>query len=357
MRRAAPAEDHWQPRVEVDGFLQASRTNHRGYGTITRYSVMTDDGMEREVIHGRSAPANAGRLGPTLTVGTAPPLSLGPEGLTMHFLMKSMAAGVDGIVFGPERTPLDVKDRDAMAVTAGLVSFPRFGVVAHDICDRITAHDGVDLDHMLWNGVSLGAMKGIAFAAAASLRNRRVIYSQFVAPAGPNPMEQPTNAQLRRFQRSEMGGMLRLSGELMAHDIGKQMLRLNFNVARATQPGLMMRYARSMPTDRVSNVFTAAWRNAVISGDAGVIANELPVDQLATFELYDRDEASNPSGWAPRLEHVVSDRIRIVVRHGHHVDALRLGNQADRARRIGYVVRQVRRGVGVDELTHPYKTD
>ena len=47
-------------------------------------------------------------------------------------------------------------------------------------------------------------------------------------------------------------------------------------------------------------------------------------------------------------------RSAIVVKHGRHTDALRIPHQTDRARRIGRVLRQIRDGVPLDELTHPY---
>jgi len=345
--------ERWSPAVALDDVTLTRRTEHARFGSISRYSVTTDDGMEREVIHGRSSVTKPGSpFG--LTIGTAPPLSLGPEGVVMHFLMKSMEAGLDGIVFGPERSHPDVTEVDEMHELASTLTFARTAHVSHLVCDHLAAATSADLEHMLWTGVSLGAMKGIAFGAFAPSRGRRMVYSQFVVPVCPYPIEPPSDDDLKRFNRSEFGAMIRLSSELLAHDMRSRVFRLNHNVARALRPGLVVRYARSVPRDSVSNIFTTGWRDAVVSGDAGLAATALPPNDLATFELFDLDEGYTTQDWTRRLGERLGDRIRIVERHGRHTDALRLSHQNDRGRHLGRLLRQVRAGVPIDELTHPY---
>ena len=182
--------DRWAPTVGLDDVLLTRRTEHARFGSISRYSVTTDDGMEREVIHGRSSVTKPGSPF-RLTIGTAPPLSLGPEGVVMHFLMKSMEAGLDGIVFGPERSHRDVTDPGEMHALASTFTFARTAHVSHLVCDHLAATTSSDLEHMLWTGVSLGAMKGIAFGAFAPSRGRRMVYSQFVVPVCPYPDRTP----------------------------------------------------------------------------------------------------------------------------------------------------------------------
>jgi hypothetical protein len=347
----ADLERRWAPQVALTSVSVTRRTHHRHFGTVTRYAVTTDDGIEFEVIHGQSTVHR--NLPMPLTIGTAPPLSLGPEGLIMHFLLKSMETGLDGIVFGPELAARS-RDADAIRALASQMSFPRTAHVSHLVCDHLAKTTDTDLSHMLWTGVSLGAMKGITFAALAPERGRKMVYSQFVVPVCPFPQPLPSAEELRRFSRTELGAMIRLSSGLVAHDMRRRMFSVNPNVLRAVRPGLMARYARSMPRDSVSNVFTEAWRSAVVSGDAGVAATKLPADRLATFELFDHDEGGPAAAWRLRLEGKLGGSIRMIVKRGRHTDAMRLSNQTSRARHIGRVLHQLRDGVPVEELTHPY---
>jgi hypothetical protein len=346
---------HWSPTTQLVGLERTRTTNHRRYGTITRYRAVRNDGVECEVIHGQ---ALRERMSPTqsahLTVGTAPPLSLGPEGLLMHFLLKSMDAGLDGIVFGPERSTSEARDETAVRAAARGITFPSTAHVSHLICDRLATETSTDLATMLWTGVSLGAIKGITFVATAPEHGRTIAYSQFVVPASPNPQPFPTEEELRRFMREEIGAMARVSAELLAHDMRDRMFSLNQSVLRSVRPGLMMRYAKSVPRDSVSRIFTEAWRNAVVTGDAGVAASALPTDRLVTFELYDADAAGPVAEWQERLREVSGTSIRVVVKHGHHTDSLRLSNQRERARHIGKILAAVRAGTPIAELTHPY---
>lgn len=345
--------DRWAPSTRLDAVELNRRTDHRRFGSISRYSVTTDDGMEREVIHGRSSVDKPGTPFP-LTIGTAPPLSLGPEGIVMHFLMKSMEAGLDGIVFGPERSHPDISDRDEIEALAAQVSFARTAHVSHLVCDHLAESESTDLGNMLWTGVSLGAIKGIAFSAFAPKRSRKMLYSHFVVPVCPFPIDAPSDEELKRFTRSELGAMMRLSAEVLAHDVRSRVFRLNQNVLKAVRPGLSLRYAQSVPRDSVSNIFTAGWRDAVVTGDAGVAATQLSSDDLATFELFDGDDGYTTEAWQERLSGVLGDRVRIIERGGRHTDAMRLSHQNDRGRHLGRMLRQLRAGTSVDELTHPY---
>ena len=349
-------DQRWSPTVGLSDLELTRRTNHR-YGTISRYRGTTDDGIERAVIHGQSIHRlSVSRRSPEavhLTIGTAPPLSLGTEGLVMHSLLRSMESGVDGIVFGPERSPTSVRDVDEARALAREMTFPKCARVSHLVCDHLSRTTSTDLEHMLWTGVSLGAMKGIAFAAFAPMHGRKMVFSQFVVPACPYPRALPTDDELRRFTHDEFGALIRLSAELLAHDLRKRMFTLNQNVARAMRPGLVVRYARSAPRDSVSNLFTEGWRDAVVSGDAGVAATRLPADRLATFELFDDDEGGPCDEWSRRLDGKLGNAIRIDVKPGRHTDALRLSNQMARARQVASLVQQIRDGVPVDELTHP----
>jgi hypothetical protein len=346
----------WAPGIQLVEVEPTRRTDHGRYGTIERYRVLTDDGIEREVIHGRSTTRRD--RGPVhLTVGTAAPLSLGPEGPVMHSLLKAMERGLDGIVFGPERSPDHVTDHAEVERLASTMSFPMCAHVSHLVCDHLAETTSTDLSNMLWMGVSLGAMKGLTFAAFAPVRRRRVVYAQFVVPVCPFPQAPPTEEELKRFTRGERGAMVRLSAGLLAHDMRSRMFQLNQNVARALRPGLTMRYLRAMPRDSVSNLFTEGWRDAVVSGDAGVAASRLPAGELATFELYDRDEGYTTADWRRRLGDVVGDRVLIVEKRGRHTDALALPNQNERERNIGRVVRAIRQGVPIEEIEHPYRRD
>lgn len=345
--------DRWSPGMQLAEVEPTRRTHHGRYGTIERYRVLTDDGIEREVIHGRSTTKRD--RGPVqLTVGTATPLSLGPEGPVMHSLLKAMEHGLDGIVFGPERSPDNVSDQTEVERLASTMSFPMCAHVSHLVCDHIAETTSTDLSNMLWTGVSLGAMKGLTFAAFAPVRGRRVAYAQFVVPVCPFPQARPTEGELKRFTRGERGAIVRLSAGLLAHDMRSRMFQLNRHVARSLRPGLTMRYLRAMPRDSVSNLFTEGWRNAVVSGDAGLAASRLPDDELATFELFDRDEGYTTEDWRRRLGDVLGDRVRIVEKRGQHTDALALPNQEARERHIGRVVRAIRSGVPIEEIEHPY---
>jgi hypothetical protein len=340
---------------QIVEFEPTRSTNHARYGTITRYAAVTTDGMEREIIHGQAlARHRSPNESAHLTIGTAPPLSLGPEGIVMHFLLKSMEAGIDGIVFGPERSRRGVEDESEIRAIAKQITFESSALANHLVCDRLAERASTDLGTMMWTGVSLGAMKGITFATSAPERGRTMVYSQFVVPACPNPQALPTEAELRKFQRDELGAMARLSAELLAHDLRDRMFELNRSVARSMRPGLLVRYARSMPRDSVSRIFTEAWRAAVVSGDAGIAASRLTAERLATFELFDHDEAGPVDAWRDKLAHVLGESVRIVVKRGHHTDSLRLSHQRDRARHIGRVIHAVRAGTPIDELVHPY---
>ena len=339
----------------ITEFEPTKSTNHARYGTITRYNVATTDGIEREVIHGQTlAKHRSPSQSAHLTIGTAPPLSLGPEGIVMHFLLKSMEAGIDGLVFGPERSRRGVNDESEIRAIAKQITFQSSALANHLVCDRLANRASTDLSTMMWTGTSLGAMKGITFAAAAPERGRTMVYSQFVVPACPNPQALPTEAELRKFQRDELGAMARLSAELLAHDMRDRMFQLNRSVARSMRPGLLVRYARSIPRDSVSRIFTEAWRAAVVSGDGGGAATRLPSNRLATFELFDHDDAGPVEAWREKLADVLGESVRIVVKRGHHTDSLRLSHQRDRAVHIGRLIRAVRTGTPVDELAHPY---
>jgi hypothetical protein len=272
----------------------------------------------------------------------------------MHFLLKSMEVGIDGIVFGPERSAADVANGDEIRRLASGLSFHATAHAAHLVCDRLATDTSAPLQTMLWTGVSLGAMKGIAFASLAPSRGRTMAYSHFVVPASPFPRAVPTVEESRRFTRTELGAMMRLSSELIAHDMRSRMFQVNQNVARAARPGLMWRYARSVRRDSVSSIFTDGWRTAVVSGEAGVAATRLPRERLATFELFDRDDAGPVDVWRERLGAAVGDKLRVVVKRGRHTDAMRLSHQIDRSRRIRSIVRQINDGVPVDDLRHPY---
>jgi hypothetical protein len=337
-------------------FVRTRRTNLRHYGTVTRYAAITSDGTEREVIHGQALERSASATRSVdLTIGTAPPLSLGPEGLVMHFLLKVMEMGVDGLVFGPERSRSDVAlDEAEVGEIARRISFASSARAAHLVADRLAVEASTDLSHMLWTGVSLGAMKGIMFSALARERKRTMVYGHFVVPVAPNPIPSPTPAELRQFQWGEFGALIRLSGDLLWHDVRDRTLRIHENVARVSRPGLLWRYARSVPREQVFRVFAAAWRDAVVSGEAGRAAVTLPVDRLTTFELFDRDEGGSPDEWREKLRHQLDGgATRLVVKRGRHTDALRLSHQQERARAIKAVVGAVQAGTPVEQLEHP----
>jgi hypothetical protein len=356
---AASAKDlglHRPSGAKLAVFERTRRKNLRQYGTLTRYRTVMTDGTEREVVHGQSLTRRkAATRAVELTIGTAPPLSLGPEGMVMHFLLKSMEMGIDGLVFGPERSQSDIPRRSPrVREIASRVSFIESARASHLIANRLSAETSADLRHMLWAGLSLGAMKGITFAAMAPEWKRTMVYAHFVVPVCPEPMPAPTSMELRRFQRTEMGAMMRLSYELMWHDMRDRNFGVHPNVLRVYRPGLAMRYAQSTPRDSVFQIFTEAWRDEVISGVVGVAASTLPTDRLTTFELFDKDEGGRPDAWQRKLRRqLAAGTTRLVVKRGRHTDALRLSHQRGRARAMYRVVRAVRAGTPVEELTHP----
>src|SRR5688572_24961078 len=84
--------------AELIGFKLTRRQNLARYGTVTRFRTTMSDGIEREVIHAQAlARTKAPTRSVDLTIGTAPPLGTGPEGMIMHFLLKSVEAGIDGV--------------------------------------------------------------------------------------------------------------------------------------------------------------------------------------------------------------------------------------------------------------------
>ncbi|MGD9795175.1 MAG: hypothetical protein AB7V43_17020, partial [Acidimicrobiia bacterium] len=318
--------------MEVTG-----QKNLRRYGTVTRYRTLMSDGTEREVIHGQSLTGRKHNAGPLpLTLVTAPPLSLGPDGMVMHFLLRSMEGGLDGLVFGPERSRSDV---DVSAVDrrriADSLTLPNSAQAAHRLADHLAQHHSVDLRHVVWVGISLGAIKGILFSALAPSFDRTVVYSHFVAPVCPAPMAAPTEAEYRRFLFGELGALFRTSGELIAKDVRDRTIGIHENVMRIARPGLLMRYARSAPRDSAFHMFTTAWREAIVNGDAGRGARSLPLERLTTFELFDRDSGSPVEQWREQLRRQLrSGSCRLVVEHGLHTDAVRLSNQAKRAKAV-----------------------
>src|ERR1700736_808359 len=123
----------WSFDSDLVGFEKVREKNLPRYGTVAWYRSVMSDGIEREVIHGRALDARkpSGRSA-DLTIGTAPPLSLGPEGMTMHFLLKSMEMGVDVVVFGPERSRADRRlDADGRRRIASQVSLPNSAHACH----------------------------------------------------------------------------------------------------------------------------------------------------------------------------------------------------------------------------------
>ncbi len=326
------------------------------YGTVTRYRTVMSDGIEREVIHGRALDnLKPSRRSADLTIGTAPPLSLGPEGMTMHFLLKTMEMGVDGIVFGPERTRRDQQlTEDARHRIAARVSLQNTAHACHQIADRLAAEAGVDLSHMIWAGISLGALKGILFAAMAPPHNRTMVYSHFVAPVCPNPTPPPSPQEVRQFMRNELGAMFRASAELIWKDFRDRTFRVHENVVRVIQPGLLPRYMQSVTQDRVFRAFTDQWRKVVVTGVAGTGATWLPHDRLTTFELFDKDPGGSASEWTQKLQQQLSaGTTRVVVNHGRHSDATRLSFQKRRARPMKSVITEIYHGTPVDQLAHP----
>lgn len=350
------AEFPWSFDTTLVACDRRQRKNLPRYGTVTRYRTVMSDDIERDVIYGQALD----RLKPAarsvdLTMGTAPPLSLGNEGMVMHFLLKSLEMGIDAVIFGPERTRHDQPmSRDESREMARRISLPSSAHAAHAIADRLGESTGGDLSTMLWAGISLGSLKGILFGALAPARNRTMAYSHFVAPVCPNPMEPPTDEEYRRWMRSEMGAMARVSAELMWKDVRKRTFSVHPDVLRMVRPGLIARYARSMPRSRVFRPFTAEWRNAVASGVAGIGATWLPTSRLATFELFDGDEGAPAGEWQEKLApHLAAGTTKIVINRGRHADSTRLSFQKRRARAIKSVISAIYAGVPVDELVHP----
>lgn len=351
-----PADARWRARPTLELVEQVSERSIRGKGTVTRYRVVTDDGLQRHVFHARALD----RLRPEhrpipLTLGTSAPLSLGPEGAVMHFALRTIERGLDVLIIGPERADRErANDLDDVAAIAAGVGFPTTARAGHLIADHLAAETGADLRHMLWTGISLGAMKGLHFAALAPEFGRTVVYGQFTVPVSPEPMDAPTGADMRRFMRGEAPAMARMARELILKDLRDRTLRIHQNIARLSDPWLVSRYLRSTPLDKEFRIFTEAWKRNVVTGDAGTAARMLPADRLATLELYDRDEGGHPDAWRAALgDRLDGANLRLMVRRGRHTDAMRLTEQNHRAKMIWRVIDQIDRGVPVSELEHP----
>jgi hypothetical protein len=347
---------HGSASVELATLDSRRVENFPRLGTVTRYRAIMSDGIEREVIHGRVFDAQKPKARSVeLTVGTSPALSLGPEGMIMHFLLKSMEMGIDGIVFGPEgsRTDEVVHPIERRRVTQRL-SFPSTAAACHQIADRLTQQEGADLSHMIWEGVSLGAIKGICFAARAADYDRKMVYSHFVAPACPEPIEAPSDVGLGLFVLGEMGAGMRAAQEIVWRDVRRNTLELHKRVARLVGPGLLMRYLKSVPRDSTFQMFTRAWRDQVATGVAGAEAGLLPHHDLMTFEIFDRDQTGSADAWREKIgAQLESGGARLVVERGRHTDAFRLSHQRRRAGLMRALLADLDSGVPVDELTHP----
>jgi hypothetical protein len=347
----------WQNDLHLVELEPTRETTIDGRGTIVRYRAITSDDIEREVIHGIAGNGDDRRRSSTpLTIASSPPLSLGPEGMIMHSLLHSMQLGLDGIVFGPERSRRDIQSTIAeRRQIADRLSFPATAEAHHLIADELAQRTGVDLGHMLWRGTSLGAMKGMHFAARAAHYGRTMVYSQFVVPVCPNPMPKPSEAQLRRFMFTELGATFRAAQELVWKDVRSRTTGIHRDITRLVRPGLLPRYLRSAPRDSVFRMFTSAWRDQVVTGDAGIAASLLPRERLATVELFDRDEGSPPLEWRARLaDQLEAGTTRMIVKSGRHTDAVRLSHQKRRAGEVKAVLAQLDRGVPIGELTHPH---
>jgi hypothetical protein len=345
-----------RPALTVEVMEPTSRRNLRGRGTVTRYRSVTSDGIEREVLHGQlESQTKSPTRSADLTIGTAPPLSVGPDGMMMHFLLRTLEQGVEVVLFGPELGRSDRRlGAEGRTRIAGQLSLPRSAVAAHAIADRLQHDTGSDLSTMLWTGISLGAIKGIVFSALAPDWGRTMAYSHFVVPVCPVPRDPPTDAELRRYLFGELRAMARASAELAWKDLRDRSLGIYTDAMRLTRPGLLARYVLSAPPDAEFRTFTAAWRSAIVNGDAGVAAAGLPLDRPVTFELYDRDNGNPSYAWARLLEEQLTrGRARLLMRHGLHSDAARLSEQQRRAVVIRSVINAVNRGTPVDELVHP----
>src|SRR5690242_13406182 len=91
-----PVAATWAFDSHLVGFEKSDGRNAFGYGTVIRYRAVMSDGVERDVIHGQALDRRKPRGRSTdLTMCSAPPLSMGTEGMMMHFLLKSMEMGVD----------------------------------------------------------------------------------------------------------------------------------------------------------------------------------------------------------------------------------------------------------------------
>lgn len=346
----------WDTSVHVADITATTTRNLSGRGTVRRFSVVSSDDIEREVIVGTALDAVTppGRRIP-LTVGTSPPLSLGPEGMIMHFLLHSMELGINGIVFGPERSRrgADLSTADRQEIADGM-TFGSTAEAQHQIANELGPTLGVDFGHMLWAGISLGAMKGIHFAARAPHHDRTMVHCQFVVPVAPDPMPAPTEAELRSFMLGELGAGFRAAREIIWKDVRRRTIGVHRDITRMARPGLLPKYLRSAPRDSVFRMFTSAWRDQVVTGDAGVAASLLPTDRLSTFEIFDRDEGSPVETWREKLAaQLAGGRTRLVVEHGLHTDAMRLSHQKRRAAAFKRLLAELDRGVPVDELTHP----
>jgi hypothetical protein len=181
-----------------------------------------------------------------------------------------------------------------------------------------------------------------------------MVHSQFVVPVAPEPLATPSEAELRSFILAELGAGFRAAGEIVWKDVRRRTVGVHRDITRLARPGLLPRYARSMPRDSEFRMFTSAWQAQVVTGDAGIAAGLLPVDRLATFELFDRDQGSFPDVWRLKLRrHIASGQTKLVVVSGRHADAIRLSHQKRRARAFKLLLGDMDRGVPVEELGHP----
>jgi hypothetical protein len=370
---------NWQFGNSIVYFRRTGQQNLPPYGTVTAYAVGMTDGTERVLIHGQSLTRPPMSSIEPLTIATTPSLSLGPEGISMHFMLTMMKQGVDGILFGPERARKDLgMGEDGQREVASRLSLPSSADAMHKMADRLAEERGIDLGSLLWGGISLGAIKGLAFAALGPDHNRRISYGHFAVPVRPNPAPVPTEREFRRFALAEAPATLRFAGGVVLRDIRKarqQMradlrrhrqpaelmrdmvnpLRLHMDIARMLVPGGLARhYAHSFPRDPEFKIFTLGWLRAIATGDAGVAAQHLPLDQMFTLELFNQDQGGTYAEWAEKttLQRAAGSTY-VIEEQGKHSDALNLAHQQKRAGWLKSVIRRLQAGVPIEEIAHP----
>lgn len=345
----------WRLDVELDVFERTRVERFGRYGAVTRYRTVTTDRLERSVIYAQARRRRRSAASVDLTLGTAPPMGIGTDGMMTHFMLKAVEGGLDVVLFGPERVRRQLPGHaDRVREVVSNISLPGSAHALHLIADEVARAHATDLTHMLWSGVSLGALKGILFNVLAPTHGRVMVYSHYAAPVCPDPVQPPTDREYRRWKMQQLGSVARVTSELMWNDLRKNAFPIHFDVMRLIRPTLTAHYGRSAPLGGggAKRLCVPEWQKEVTSGVAGLAAHLLPEGRLTTFELFEGDGSAD--SWRKKLAAPITAGTTVVTVHPRpHGDAVRLSLQRRRLAYLTTVMKAIDSGTPVEELTHP----